>query len=442
MPDAGLATAERPRPIAVNASWLLADRIIRMGVGLVVGVLIARHLGVTDFGLLNYATALVGLLSAFSTLGLESILLRDLVREPARRGEMLGTAMALRLVGAGACTLLAVAVVVVMRPGDATARTVVALVAFATVFQSTDVVDVFFQARAHTRPAVVARMAAFGVATAARVALLVAGAGVTAFAVLVLVEAALTAAALVGTYAASTGAMREWRVRAREAGRLLSEGWPLLLSAMAIMLYMRIDVLMLEASVGLDAVGIYGGATRISEAWYFVPTALAAAAAPSITAAHGRDPAGYLAGVRRLLGILAAVALVAAVALSLLSAPIVRVLLGLEYAASAPVLAVHAWAGVFVALGVGQGVWNVCEGLTRLALVRTLGGAALNIGLNVVLIPRFGALGAALATVASYALSAYILNAFDRRTRVIFRMQTEAILLRALFAPGAAGAAR
>jgi polysaccharide transporter, PST family len=194
--------------------------------------------------------------------------------------------------------------------------------------------------------------------------------------------------------------------------------------------------------LGLAAVGIYGAATRISEAWYFVPTAIAAAAAPAITAAHAHDPAGYLASVRRLLDILAAVALVAAVALSLLSTPIVGALFGREFAASAPVLAVHAWAGVFVALGVGQSAWNVCEGLTRLALFRTLGGAALNIVLNALLIPRFGALGAAVATVASYALSAYILNAFDRRTVVIFRMQTEAILLRGIFAPRASGAAR
>ena len=114
--------------------------------------------------------------------------------------------------------------------------------------------------------------------------------------------------------------------------------------------------------------------------------------------------------------------------------PIVGVLLGREYAASAPVLAVHAWAGVFVALGVGQGVWNVCEGLTRLALARTLGGAAMNVVLNFILIPRFGAFGAAFATVVSYAVSAYILNAFDSRTRVIFRMQTEAMLLRGLLA--------
>jgi len=255
-------------------------------------------------------------------------------------------------------------------------------------------------------------------------------------------EAALTAAALIVAYAASTGAIREWRVRAREAGRLLSEGWPLLLSGMAIMLYMRIDVVMLEASAGLEAVGIYGAATRLSEAWYFVPTAVAAAMAPSITAAHERDTAAYLASVRRLLGFLAAIALAAAVALSLLSAPIVSALFGREFAASAPVLAVHAWAGVFVALGLGQGTWNVCEGLTRLALVRTLGGAVMNIVLNVLLIPRFGALGAALATVVSYAVSAYLLNAFDSRTRVIFRMQTEAILLRGLFTPRAVGAAQ
>lgn len=432
-------TAELPRRVSVNASWLLADRVIRMGVGVVVGVLIARHLGVSDFGLLNYATALVGLLSAFSTLGLESILVRDLVRAPDRRGEMLGTAAALRLVGAVVCTLVALAVVFVMRPGDATAPAVVGLVALATVFQASDVVDVFFQAQAHTRPAVLARLAAFGVATAARGILLVVGAGVTAFAAVVLVEAALTAVAMLGAYATSVGTVREWRVRALEARRLLSEGWPLLLSGIAIMLYMRIDVLMLEAISGLDAVGIYGAATRVSEVWYFVPTAIAAAMAPAITAAHGRDPAGYLVNVRRLLGLLGALALAAGVTLSVLSVPIIDVLFGREFAASAPVLAVHAWAGVFVALGVGQGTWNVCEGLTRLALVRTLAGAALNVVLNLILIPRWGGLGAAVATVVSYGLSAYVLNAFDRRTRVIFRMQTEAILLRALFAPRAGG---
>jgi len=108
----------------------------------------------------------------------------------------------------------------------------------------------------------------------------------------------------------------------------------------------------------------------------------------------------------------------------------IGILYGPSYFAAAPILAVHIWAAVFVFLGVGQNSWTINEGLTKLALWRTIVGAGMNILLNLILIPRYGGLGAAYATVVSYAAAAVFMNASDRRTRGIFRRQIDALFLK------------
>jgi PST family polysaccharide transporter len=106
------------------------------------------------------------------------------------------------------------------------------------------------------------------------------------------------------------------------------------------------------------------------------------------------------------------------------------VLYGKSYLAAGSILAIHIWASVFVFIGVGQGPWNITEGLIKLSLQRTLAGAIMNIALNIILIPRYGGIGAAIATVVSYATSAFFMNAFDKRTKKIYNIQMKALLFR------------
>jgi PST family polysaccharide transporter len=108
---------------------------------------------------------------------------------------------------------------------------------------------------------------------------------------------------------------------------------------------------------------------------------------------------------------------------------VARVLYGNQYEGVAPILAIHIWAALFVFLGVAQGPWNINESLTSLALLRTVIGAVANVILNIILIPRFGPIGAAIATTVSYALSAVILNAFSRKTREIFKLQLSSMIM-------------
>jgi PST family polysaccharide transporter len=415
-----------------NTGWLFADRILRMGLGLVVTALVTRYLGPGQFGSLVYATALASLLGSLANLGLDGIVVRDIVRAPDRTNESLGTAFALKALGGVLTVLFAVGIVSLLRPHDTTALALVAVISAGTIIQAFDTVDFWFQSQVQAKYIVYARSFAFVVMSGVRIGLIYLRAPLLAFAWAFLAELLLSAVGMAFAYRLVGEHLSHWRVRVRRARELLTDSWPLVLSGLAIGVYMKIDTLMLGDMVGDAAAGIYGAATRISEVWYFIPATIIMSVAPSITAAKRRGDAVYYARLERLFLLLASIAFAIAIPLTFLSGPIVHLLYGPNYADAAPVLVVHIWAAVFVSLGMGQGCWFVNEELTHMTLSRTLTGAAVNVGMNLVLIPRHGALGAAIATVVSYALSAVVLNAFDKRTTRIFRLQADALLLKGL----------
>ncbi len=414
--------------ILANTGWLLGDRLLRLGVGLGVGVWVARYLGSEQYGLFNYGVAYVSLFSVLATLGLDTLVVRDLVRDPARRDEILGTAFGLRLVGAVVACLAAAAAISVQRPADELVRLIVLLLATGLIVQAFDTVDLWFQSQVRSKYTVLAKNTAFLAVAAARLLLIQLRAPLLAFVVASLAEVALGAAGLVIAYHRQGQRLGAWRFRLRRAGRLLSECWPLILSGLAIMIYMKIDLIMLGDMVGDRAVGIYAAATRLSELWYFIPTAIVASVFPSIIEARQRSAAEYYRRLQQLFDLMAGLALLIAVPMTFLSGWVIEFLYTAEYAAAGPILAIHIWAAVFVFLGVAQSPWDVAEGLMRLALLRTVIGAVINVGLNLVLLPTYSGLGAAIATVAAYVCSAWLANALSRRTHIIFGLQLRALV--------------
>jgi polysaccharide transporter, PST family len=193
---------------------------------------------------------------------------------------------------------------------------------------------------------------------------------------------------------------------------------------------MQIDQVMLGQMAGYRAVGIFSAAVRVSQSWFFVPMAAVAAAAPALTAAHQKSEHDYhrqlLAVVRSLFWM----GVVAAVLISALSRDIVALLYGARYREAGTVLAIHAWAGIFATLGLSSGAWFVNAGLLKLRMVYTTVGAVVNCSLNLYAIPHFGVVGAAVSTLVSYAIAGFLMNAFDRRSRPLFKMQLRSLTFR------------
>jgi polysaccharide transporter, PST family len=331
-----------------NISWLFLDRILRMGMGLFVGIWVARYLGVKQFGLLSYATAFVGLFSTFSDLGLSSLAIRAIANKPEQKDLILGTIFWLKLFGGIVTLLLTVGSIFAFRQDDSLTIGIVAILASVSIFQAFDTIDLWFQSQVNSKYIVIVKNIAFIVVVISRIILIYLHAPLLAFAGATLTEAVLGALGMIFIYRIKKYSIYLWRWNLTLAKALLRESWPLILSSFTIMIYMKIDQIMLGKMLNIQAVGLYSSATRVSEIWYFIPTAIASSMAPSIYATKkDKNEFLYYQKIEQLLRILSFTAILIALPMLFLSGTIMTGLFGGEYAASETILAVHIWAALF-----------------------------------------------------------------------------------------------
>lgn len=417
------------RAVAGNSFWLALEKACRWILALTVGVWLARHLGPEGYGSLSATLSWAALFAAAAGLGIEPIVVRELVRRPAEQATLLATAIGLRIAG-GALAAAATVAVAAVWPAAAPTVALTAIASLVTLFGLGDAFDLWFQARLQARTAALARTLVFAGASAARVALILQGAGVAPFLWLAAVEAALTAGVLGVILARATGDAGARRFSPAVAREFLREGWPNIVSNLAGIAYLRADRVMLAAMSGDAAAGVYSAAVGLVEVWYVFPVTLVNSANPLLTRLHGGNPAGFHFELARLARLNSAVAWLLAAILAGGSPWLVPLLFGPDYAGAAPVLALLAGCLPFAFLGVAVSPWYLNEGLTRLAMRRHLLGGGLNLGLNYLLIPRWGPAGAAAATLVAFAIAHVFANALDRRSRPIFHLQWRALWLR------------
>jgi PST family polysaccharide transporter len=247
---------------------------------------------------------------------------------------------------------------------------------------------------------------------AIKVAMILSKANLLAFVWMSLVEAVLVAIGLVLIYVSKGGGLYACHPSIERVKTLLRDSWPLLLAGLAVTIYMRVDMLMLDEMVGSREVGIYAAATRVSEIWYFLPAVIVSSVSPSIIKCHSSDGGLYINRMRHLYFIMVWLAIALSLPLSLLSDHIIITLFGQEFKDAAPVLAIHLWASVAVFLGMASSQHLLVEQLQKISFFRTLIGLLCNVVLNYLLIPSMGAKGAAIATVISYFIATFSLALF------------------------------
>jgi PST family polysaccharide transporter len=416
------------RAAAHNLGWLITERLVRLLFTVLVGFAVARYLGPANFGRLNYALALVSLAMVVTQMGVEQIVRREIIQAPADAPALLSAVWRLRL-AAGVVCFLAVMGWTWMAETDGTTRTLLAIVSLLVFQPALTFADLWLQANLRARTAVIAQTVALAAGAGIRLLLIVLLAPLWAFAVVGVVEAFFVAMLL--TVMARRAGMRVYAAGKTAAliRRLVAESWPLLLSSMAITIYMRIDLVMLQRLAGADVAGTYAAAVKISEVWYFLPMALASSVLPALIRARDSGPDAYAKRWQQYFDGSAALAYGLSAPIALAAPWLVQLAYGAQFAAAGRVLAVHIWAAPFIFVGVARGQYLVNEKLTRFALIASLLGALVNIGLNWFLIPRAGAVGAACATVISYAIATWMSSFIHPAVRPVARMQTRALLL-------------
>lgn len=409
-----------------NTSWMFAEQILRMIAGLLVGIWVARYLGPEKFGIFSYAMAFTAIFGGIAKLGLDSIVVRDLVREPDQRDIYLGTAFWLKLVGS-IFMLAVIAFATQFTSNDHTTNLYIFIIASGLIFQSFDVVDFHFQSRVLSKYVAICKLVQLSLSSVLKLYFIFIQADLFWFVLVSLVDQVTLALSLVFAY---------WRQKLGSffgcfdlgaAKAMLSNSWPIILSGVAITLYMRIDQIMIKEMLGEREVGLYSAAVRLSEVWYFLPMIITASLFPAIVNAKQTSQVLYHQRLQRLCTLMTWLAIGLALPMTFLADWLVNLLYGQYYQEAGDVLAIHIWGAVFVFLGVSSGVFFTVENYTRKAFYRTVLGVVLNVLLNVVMIPRYGIHGAAVATVISQFAANFLYDLFDFSVRDLFVIKLRAI---------------
>jgi polysaccharide transporter, PST family len=416
------------RRVASNFSWLLADQCVRMGTSLIVGIWVARYLGASQYGALSYAIAIVSLFNPLISLGLDQIVIQHLSQTPLARNKILGTTFCLKLLSSFVVLGLMLTMSLHIHSGDSQSSSLTMILSVCGIFQAFDAIALWFESQIQSKYVAIARSTGYLFAALSRIVLIQVQAPLISFAYVMVIEAAMFTSGLLIAAQVKKHSLEHWTFDFKTAKMLLSESYPLILSGFAIMIYLKIDQVMLKVMLDDQAVGVYAAATRISEIFYFIPLTVTSSFAPMIYAAKASSTEQYHQQTHRLLQLMSASALLTIVTLSFLTHSLILTLFGKGYAAASPVLAIHIWASLFVFWGTATSIWFVAEKLTHLALQKTLMGAFTNILLNLYFIPKYAATGAAIATVISYAISDLFSHLLYPKTRPLFLMQLRSLL--------------
>lgn len=392
---------EGVRRYSVNAGWLLFGQISSAAISFVISVLVARQLGPASYGLLNYVISFITLFGFIASLGIYDIVKREFIgQDKQKTDKLLGTGWTLCILGAVLAIICLILVLLVIRQDWSTSRLIV-LFSLIFLLQSFAVIDLFFQAKVQSGLSAWGQIGGTIVRSIALIICLLANWPLT-YLVLAYLLGSLANQLILLFYYRRYGSCWSWSFDAVLAKKILRQSWPLILSSASLLIYARLDQLLVRNLISDTAAGFYAVAVKLSEIWYFIPTLLVAAVFPALVAARQSDLSLYRRRWRRLSALFVVLSIGLAGLLSVFSSWLIGSFFGSQYLKAVPAMLIYNWTAVGFFLAVILNNYFIIEQQTRWNFLVNGSAAIANIVFNLLLIPRLGIIGAAWATIASY----------------------------------------
>jgi PST family polysaccharide transporter len=403
-----------------NVNWLLLEKMISMPVTLLISFIIARYLGPEAFGEYNYILAIVALVTPLSVMGLSGLVSRELINNPDKEQAVMGASIVGRLLGVLMSTIILIIAAFTL---EVTNHYWIIIIAVAQTLSFCSVIDFWLQAKLHAKMSVAVRVTVLITVSIGKLVIVWKDLGLSLLVYLYAFEFMLQAIGYLIVYVYKGGSVR-LAYSKTYLYELLSQSKWLILSGVAAVIYLKIDIVMLKHLVNESEVGIYSVASRISETWYFIPTIIVTSFFPSLLEARKKGRDLYVRRMQKLNDILLLLSTVIVIIILVLAEFLITLLYGQEYSAATPILQIHIFAGIFIFMRALLSKWLIIEHLLKYSLVTQASGAILNVLLNFLLIPAYHGVGAAFATLISYAAASYFALFLSKDTRPMASIMT------------------
>lgn len=408
-----------------NTGWIMFAQIYQMLLSLVIGVLSARYLGPSNYGTINYAASYISFFSIACALGLESIVVKEIVDDRDSEGVVLGSSIVMRIV-AGLLSMIAVCVIVaIANPGDKILLIVAFMQSLILLFNAFHIIDTWYQSYLRSKTPTIIKCIAYTGVSVYRVWLLITRKSVEWFAFATSLDALLIAILFLICYIKD--GTQKLRFNLTVSKHLIGLSYHLIISSLMAVIYNQMDRIMIGKMIDQTHVGYYAAASTICHMWLFIPQALANSAQPLIIQLKGKDEELYRKRIKQLSCTIFWMGVLFAILITILSHFIIDVLYGEDYAQARRSLILIIWSTVFAAMSYSKSIWMICENNQKFSKYILLCGVIINLTLNFVWIPTVGMNGAAVATIITEFVCCFVAPFIFKPMRVFAKMQIEAI---------------
>lgn len=406
-----------------NTNWLIFQNIYSMGLSLVVGALSARYLGPGNYGLIGYGTSLVNLFTSISQLGLDSILMNEMVTHPEQKGRIMGTALCMRIAASFVSFCCVLVLVAVIEPGNYILWIITALQSFAIMCRVYELLNEWFLSELKSKYYVIANICGQTVVGVWKIVLLMLGASVLWFGASTTVQALVCGGIVLVLFMGSKDFKLGFSMQI--ARQLFDKSKHYVLAGLAIALYTQMDKVMLGKMMGETEVGYYTAAMTIAMLWEFIPTAIINSSRVIILEKKMHDEEGYQEKLKLLLFAISGMGIVVGIGVQIFGKLAVYILYGSEYMSAVLILKLLIWSTTFAMIGVARNIWSVAEDKNRYSKNYTICGGIFNLAFNALTIPIWGMTGAAIGTLLAQIVVALISPLFWKDTRPFVRLYLE-----------------
>ena len=412
-----------------NTTWLVGGQVFRLIISFFISTISTRYLGPSNYGVINYISSYISFFTSIIGLGINGVIIYELVNRREENGTILGTAIVFRLITSIICTVAFFGIVYYADGNDSVTMVVAVLQAIQLPFLCLDTINYWYQSNYQSKYPVMVQTFAYVLTSIYKVFLLATGKSVEWFAFAMSLDIGVIGISYLVLYWKQKGP--RLRFSGKEAKQLLKISGPFILANVMSVAYGQMDRIMIKQMLGNSAdVGLYSAALNICTLISFIPIAILESGRPLVVEAKARNDELYQLRFRQVTASILWICIVYSLGVTVFSKLIIYILYGEAYLGADICLKIAVWYTLFSYVGSAMHLWLLCENQNKYVLLFCTMGAAGNFIINYLLIPVWGINGAAFATLITQLLTNLIFPLFFRDTRLYSVNVIKALLLR------------
>ncbi len=390
-----------------NAKWIVICKIMQSLLQFIVGMLCARYLGPSNYGLINYAASIVAFVLPIMKLGFDATLVHELVESPKNESEIIGTSLLMNLFSSFICILGVISFVSIVNADESETILISFLYSLSLIFSALEMIQYWFQYKLISKYSSIVMLISYFLVCVYKIILLVNSKSVFWFAFTNSLEYGLIAVMLIIIYFKLGGRLGFSFNRGKS---MLKKSKHYIISSLMIVIIQNTDHIMITSIMGKSENGFYSAAITCTTVAQFVYIAIVDSFRPVILANKKDNSYEFELNISRLYSLTSYLAIIQCLFFVVFAKLIVNLLYGEEYIAAVPILQILMWYFIFSVFGVVRNVWILAEQKQKYLWIINLSGAVFNIILNAAMIPHWGACGAAFASLLTQFFANFILG--------------------------------